>query len=74
MTSADEPESVTPGHVPPDSQTVASLPGGGAPVLADGGPAGPEEAGSPAMAADRAGGRGTAGIRVVRCACSPWSC
>lgn len=48
MTSADEPESVTPGHVPPAPLTVASPLGGEAPVLADDGPAGPEEAGSSA--------------------------
>lgn len=37
MTSANEPESVAPGQVPPDPQAVASPPGSEAPAPADGG-------------------------------------
>lgn len=44
MTSADERESITPGHAPSDMETTASPPGGEAPVSADGGLAGPEGA------------------------------
>jgi hypothetical protein len=47
MISADEPEPVTAGLVPPYPETVASLPVGEATVPADGSLAGPEEAESP---------------------------